>query len=257
LIKTFKLVRRIAGQRMPVYITLADDTLVDTGPCSLHRQVQTIIKEHPVNSVIHTHHHEDHTGNSPWIEKQLHIPQWIHSTGAENCRKNTMLPPYRAVFWRNRKAFHPMELDSDVFKTKEHEFKLVHTPGHAEDHIVLIDQERGFCLTGDLYLYHSPTSHFSFESIAQLIHSLKKTLNYSFEEIYCSHSGYHANGRRLMERKLNFLVQLKTSVMEEYQKGHTPQEIRKILFPRNKMLQYMSLFQNSPMHTINSIINEK
>jgi endoribonuclease LACTB2 len=255
LIKTFKLVRKIAGQSMPVYITLVDDTLVDSGPFSLHRQVRKIVREHTVQSVIHTHHHEDHTGNSPWIEEHFQIPQWIHPDGVEKCLGDTKLPFYRSVFWNNRKSFTPMELQGEWFKTKEHQFTIVHTPGHADDHIILIDEEKGICLSGDLYLYHSPTSHFSFESVPVLIHSLTKALNHSFKETYCSHGGYLHNGRRLMERKRDYLLNLQETVLKHYQDGYTPKEIRKMLLPKNKPFQYFSLFENSPIHTINSIIN--
>ncbi|MGR3764025.1 MBL fold metallo-hydrolase [Rossellomorea sp. NS-SX7] len=256
MIKTFKLVRKIAALRMPVYITMIDDALVDSGPYSLHRQVRKIIGEHQIQSVIHTHHHEDHTGNSPWIEKHMQIPQWIHANGVEKCLEDTKLPFYRSVFWNNRKAFNPMELSGDEFKTKQHTFKIVHTPGHADDHIILIDEENGICLSGDLYLYHSPTSHFSFESVPELIHSLNIALTYSFKEVYCSHGGYLPNGRRLMERKRDFLLNIQETVLNHYREGRTISEIRNMLFPKNKPFQYLSLFENSPIHTVNSIIKK-
>ncbi|KSU62663.1 hypothetical protein AS034_11165 [[Bacillus] enclensis] len=254
MINTFKLVRKIPGQKMHVYITIVDDTLVDTGPYSLHKQVREIVKEHPIRNVIHTHHHEDHTGNSAWIEKHIKVPQWIHRAGVIKCMNNTKLPLYRSAFWYNRKSFKPREFESSEFHTKEHTFKIVHTPGHSVDHVIFIDEEKGICLSGDLYLYHSPTSHFAFESVPELIHSLNKALNYNFQEIYCSHGGYLLNGRRLIERKRDYLLDLQGKVLTHYQKGLTPLEIRKMLLPKNRAFQYLSAFENSPMHTIHSII---
>ncbi|MCA1053677.1 MBL fold metallo-hydrolase [Rossellomorea aquimaris] len=255
MIKTFKLVRRVAGLKMHVYITQVDDILIDTGPYSLHKQVRSLVEDTAFKRVILTHHHEDHTGNCAWIEDQLGIPQWIHQKGVSECKVNSTLPLYRSIFWRNRKSFQPYELRSEeMVYSNEHSLKVVHTPGHADDHIVLIDEENGFCLTGDLYLFHSPTSHFSFESVPELIRSLQITLKHSFKGIYCSHGGYFPNGRRLLERKRDYLENLQHEVMTQYKSGHSPREIRKILFPENKPFHYLSLFENSPQHTINSII---
>ncbi|BCB03572.1 MBL fold metallo-hydrolase [Bacillus sp. KH172YL63] len=256
MIQPFKLNVQTLGQKMPVYIFQVDDVLVDTGPFSMKKEVRTIFKELDVKQVIHTHHHEDHTGNSAWIERFYGIPQWIHPSGVEKCVQRTRLPFYRAMFWHNRPAFKPQSLQGTVFETKHHSFRIVHTPGHADDHIVLIDEERGICFSGDLYLFHSPTSNFSFESVPELIRSINKTLSYSFEEVYCSHQGYLKHGRRLLEKKRDYLQELQDAVTAAYTEGKSAKEIRKHLLPKNKLFQYISLFENSPSHTVKSILKE-
>lgn len=241
---------------MPVYIYQVDDVLVDTGPKSMRKEVIEIVKKLSINQVLLTHHHEDHTGNSPWIEKHLQIPQWIHPLGLESCKQKTRLPLYRAIFWHNREAFLPLALSNNIVNTEHYSFKIVHTPGHAEDHIVLIDEEQQVCLSGDLYLSHSPTSNFSFESVPELIRSLDKVLAFSFQDVYCSHRGHLKNGRRLLEKKRDFLLHLQETVSTAHKQGKTPKEIRQQLLPKNKLFQYISFFDNSPTHTINSIIND-
>ncbi|PFA67720.1 hypothetical protein CN378_09350 [Bacillus sp. AFS015802] len=256
MIQSFKLNVQTLGQRMPVYMFQVDDVLVDTGPYSMKNEVRSIFKELPIKRVIHTHHHEDHTGNSAWIERFYSIPQWIHPLGVKKCTQRTKLPFYRALCWHNRLSFHPMPLQQKVFETQHHTFEVVHTPGHAEDHIVLIDEEKGICLSGDLYLFHSPTSNFSFESVPELIRSISKTLSYSFEEVYCSHQGYLKQGRKLLERKRDYLLHLQDSVTKAHLEGKSPKEIRKQLLPKNRLFQYISLFENSPSHTVKSIIKD-
>ncbi|MDX8343640.1 MBL fold metallo-hydrolase [Rossellomorea sp. YZS02] len=256
MIQSFKLTVETLGQKMPVYIFRVDDVLVDTGPYSMRNEVRSIVKELPINRVIHTHHHEDHTGNSAWIERFYSLPQWIHPLGVKKCNQRTNLPFYRSLFWHNRAPFHPEGIQQDVIETENHFFQIVHTPGHAEDHIVLIDEEKGICFSGDLYLFHSPTSNFSFESVPELIRSINKTLSYSFQEVYCSHQGHLKHGRKLLEKKRDYLLDLQDSVTKAYLEGKSAKEIRKQLFPRNKLFQYISFFENSPAHTIKSIIKE-
>ncbi|PFG06538.1 MBL fold metallo-hydrolase [Bacillus sp. es.034] len=256
MIQSFKLNVQTFGQKMPVYIFQVDDVLVDTGPYSMKNEVRTIFKELPIKRVIHTHHHEDHTGNSAWIERFYSLPQWIHPLGIDKCNQSTKLPFYRAMYWHNRASFHPMALQEATFETEHHSFQIVHTPGHAEDHIVLIDEKKGICFSGDLYLFHSPTSNFSFESVPELIRSINKVLMYSFEEVYCSHQGYLKHGRKLLEKKRDYLLRLQESVKHAHLEGKSAKEIRKSLLPKNKLFQYISFFENSPTHTIKSIIKE-
>ncbi|WLR42725.1 MBL fold metallo-hydrolase [Bacillus carboniphilus] len=256
MIQSFELNVNTLGPNMKVFLFQADDMLIDSGPKRMAKQVQEILSERTINEVVYTHHHEDHTGNALWIEKYLKVSQWIHPSGVKLCKEKTRLPFYRAMTWNNREAFHPLPLEQPYIETKNYFFKIVHTPGHAIDHIVLIDEEHKICFSGDLYLYHSPTAHFSFESVPEIIRSLDKTLSYSFRDVYCSHTGFIPEGRKLLEWKRDNLFELQEKVRESFQKGKTERQIKKELFPKNKMFQYISMFENSPMHTIRSILKE-
>jgi endoribonuclease LACTB2 len=257
MIHSFKLVVKTYRIKMPVYLFQIDDILLDTGPKSVEKEVRTIVKDLQISRVIHTHHHEDHTGNSSWIEEELKIPQYIHPLGVPICRKPTKLPLYRSIIWNNRKSFHALPLEGEYLMTDSYRFKIVHTPGHAEDHIVLIDEEKKICFSGDLYLFHSPTAHFSFESVPEIIRSIKLVLTHDFEEVYCSHSGYLKNGRRLLEKKLDYLLRLQEKVVKAHEAGTPIHRIRKEFFPKNKALQYFSFFDSSPRHTVKSLINDR
>ncbi|MFC5774073.1 MBL fold metallo-hydrolase [Ectobacillus antri] len=256
MIQSFKLIPSAAGRKMPVYMFQIDDLLLDTGPRSVEKQVRSIVKDIHITRVIHTHHHEDHTGNSAWIQKEYNLPQWIHPVGVSMCQRATRLPFYRAFMWHNRDAFFPTPLEAEYVETDFYRFKVVHTPGHAEDHIVLIDEEKAICFTGDLYLFHSPVSNFSFESVPEIIRSLDKVLTYSFQDIYCSHRGYIRNGRKLLERKHAYLLELQERVVQAFQAGRSPKQIRKELLPKSKWFQYISFFENSSIHTVQSILKE-
>jgi endoribonuclease LACTB2 len=257
MIHSYKLEVRTLGIKMPVYLFQIDDILLDTGPKSAERDVKALIKDLQINRVIHTHHHEDHTGNSRWIEDEFKIPQYIHPLGVSNCHEPTKLPLYRSLIWNNRKSFQALPLEEESITTPTYHFKIVHTPGHAEDHIVLIDEEKKICFSGDLYLFHSPTAHFSFESVPEIIRSIELTLSYDFQDVYCSHSGYLKNGRRLLEKKLDYLLNLQDKIIKSYEAGTPINKIRKEFFPKNKSLQYLSFFENSSLHTVSSFINDR
>lgn len=243
-----------AGISMSVYLYLVDDLLIDTGPTRLHSELKDYLQKEHYNKIILTHHHEDHTGNAYSLGNG--VPILIHAAGLQFCKSNTRLPFYRKVFWGNRKAFSPGIVGDNVH-SEHHTFEIIHTPGHASDHIVLLEKNKGWLFSGDLYIMSRPKSIFSFESIPVIIDSIEKVLGYDFETMFCSHSGVLPNGRNRLQEKLTYLKSVQYDVLRKYREGKPPSTIQKELFPSAHPLNYFSLFENSPRHIVTSIIEGK
>lgn len=83
-----------------------------------------------VTHILNTHGHGDHiNGNSR--TKEL--------TGA--------------LVVAHESATHPIDiavLDNDTFQVGDLMLRFIHTPGHAEDHLVILVEEHAIALTGDL-----------------------------------------------------------------------------------------------------------
>ncbi|WP_270180521.1 MBL fold metallo-hydrolase [Alkalihalobacillus sp. CinArs1] len=238
---------------MSVYLYMVDQLLIDTGPARLHDELKQYIEKQPIDKIILTHHHEDHTGNAHLFSKG--IPTYIHSTGIQYCEQKPSLPFYRKMFWGNRKAFTPTILGDEIH-SEHHAFDVIHTPGHAPDHVVLLEREKGLLFSGDLYVMSRPKSIFAFESIPGIIDSIENVLTYDFSTMFCSHSGYIPNGRNRLEEKLTYLKTVQHDVLRKYQEGKSASEIQKELFPSAHALNYFSLFENSPKHIVTSIIKD-
>ncbi|MGC5328206.1 MBL fold metallo-hydrolase [Brevibacillus sp. SYSU BS000544] len=73
---------------------------------------------------------------------------------------------YRRLFWGNREAFQPQTI-SETIESDQHRYQVIHIPGHAEDHIVLLDQEHGRLFSGDLFLTSRPRVMLRYESLYQ------------------------------------------------------------------------------------------
>ena len=178
----------MVGQTLFVSIYLIDGLLIDTGPSRRKAELVSLLEQWDMTEVILTHDHEDHTGMAHWIEDNKNIPIYIHETGIRNCEKVMKLPLYRKVFWGEREKFHPMAL-GETYKTSNYTWDIIHTPGHAHDHISLFNREKRWMFGGDLYVQSTPKSLFAFESIPTIIDSLRKFLVYDFETYICSHQG--------------------------------------------------------------------
>lgn len=249
-----KLSLSFGGKKLSVSLFFIDGLLIDTGPSKKKAEVIQLMNKWPINEVILTHHHEDHTGVAHWIQKEKKVPIFIHESGLKNCEGRMKLPLYRKVFWGEREPFQPVAL-ADTHKSPNYTWDVIHTPGHAHDHIALYNHEKKWLFGGDLYVQSTPKSLFSFESIPTIIQSLRTMLTYEFETYICSHAGIIHNGRRVIEKKLNYLEELEREVLSLYESGKSRREIRKQMFPKRHAMNYFSMFENSSQHIVNSILD--
>ena len=241
------------GQRLLVSVFLIDNLLIDTGPSRKEDYLIPLFEKWDMHHVILTHHHEDHTGLANWLQHNKQVEIFMHESGIEQCIKEAKLPLYRHLFWGKRESFKAIPLD-ETFQTENYTWDIIHTPGHANDHIALYNREKGWLFGGDLFVNPKPKSFFKFESVPEIIHSLRKVLAYDFDTYICSHAGVIFEGKGAIKKKLDYLISKQQEVLFLYNKGLSPKQIRKQLFPRRHPMHYFSLFENSPMHFIYSVI---
>ncbi|MCA0170635.1 MBL fold metallo-hydrolase [Bacillus sp. RAR_GA_16] len=253
-IKAIKGTFQLGSVRMNVYLYLVDELLIDCGPSRLRKEITDFLSTENYTQIILTHHHEDHTGNASIVPSS--IPIYIHPEGIPLCRTRPHLPLYRRVFWGSRKPFETKGIEHQL-KTRNHTFDLLHTPGHAPDHLALLEKEQGWLFTGDLYVMSHPKSIFAFESIPDVIQSLHKVLSYEFDTVFCSHAGILHHGRRRLEEKLDYLLSIQAQVLQKHNDGKPASVIQKELFPDRHVLNYFSLFENSSKHIITSILKKE
>ncbi len=252
-VKTF--VSRL-GQRLSVHLYTVDGLLIDTGPSRAQKALIPFFKEVSMEQVALTHHHEDHTGNAPWIQQHCRIPVYIHPLGQSICHSRTHLPLYRRLFWGNREAFQP-QIFPELIETNRFQFQIVHTPGHAEDHIVLIDEANGRLFSGDLYLTSRPKTMLRYESVPDHIESLRKVLSFDFDTVFCGHAGVVKQGKRMIEAKLAHLEELQDEVLRLYRKGMSVKQICKKLYPHKDPITYFSANEMSSANIVKSVIRHQ
>jgi len=245
----------MGGQAIQVSVFLIDQLLIDTGPVRKKNKLIPLFEQWEMRKAIITHHHEDHSGLGNWVIKNKQIPIYMHEKGVKFCQKTESLPFYRRVFWGNRAPFIATPI-KEVFYTKNYEWDIIHSPGHAEDHIALFNQEKGWMFGGDLYVYPRPRSMYAFESLPHMIDSLQKILTYDFNTYICSHAGVLKDGKRRIKEKLYHLLEVQEDILRLHYKGLTVKEIRKQLFPHRHIMHYISMFENSPIHIINSVLHD-
>lgn len=249
-----EITNRWGRHSMTVSVYFIDGMMIDTGPFKKQGDIIQLMGEWSPSQVVLTHHHEDHTGNAFYMQERG-IPVYSHVKGVSLCKDEMKLPLYRRVFWGERPSFHPQPL-ARFHKSEKLQWEVIHTPGHAEDHIALFNKEKGWVIGGDLYVQPHPKSAFSFESIPEMATSLRKLLSYDFDVYICSHVGVIQNGRKAIQRKLDYLETMMAEILDNQKLGMSAKEIHKKMFPNRHPMHLLSFFENSPRHFINSVLNQ-
>src|SRR3989442_5508928 len=152
-VRYFRMARTVLGRA--IYWTgvyLIDGLLVDSGPPNLAHDVRRLVSNLAVRQCVTTHHHEDHSGNHGLLAAELRITPLAHAMGVSRLAvADTHSQLYRRVAWGARPPAPASPLGEGL-ETPRFRFRVIHTPGHATDHVALLQPERGWLFSGDLYL---------------------------------------------------------------------------------------------------------
>ena len=240
--------------KLNVYSYIVDGVCIDTGARSLRKLFLPFYDEQIFDQIVLTHYHEDHSGNAADLQ-QKGFPIYMSQTMLESCAKKANYPLYRKMFWGARKPFTAQPLES-TFQSRSATWDVIETPGHAKDHVSLLNRETGQLFTGDLYVSSRTKVVLKEESIPMIITSLNKVLTYEFEDVFCSHAGLLKNGRQALLTKRNYLVELEEKVVDFAKQGYVAEEIQEMLFPKKYPITRMSSGEWNSMHIVTSILKE-
>lgn len=241
--------------RSKVFVYLVDGLLIDTGAEKLQPELINFFTNQSFDQVVLTHHHEDHTGNAAWIQQHRDIPIYIHPLGIAITKKDGEYPDYRKITWGNRAAFDALPLGNQIC-SRSLDWQVIHTPGHADDHISLFHAQSSRLFTGDLFVSPKTRVMMTSESLPLIAASLRKLLVLPFKTVFCSHAGVLENGRALLEQKLTYLETLQQTIIELYEKGLKLSDINQQLFPKNYPIVQFSNGEWDPIHIVTSVVDD-
>ncbi|MDV2686147.1 MBL fold metallo-hydrolase [Alkalihalophilus lindianensis] len=242
--------------KLNVHCYFMDGILIDTGARSLEKLFKPFFKQLDIDKVVITHFHEDHTGCAAFLQKEREVPILMDDTMLNDCMKKADYPLYRQLFWGKRKPFRAEPI-GETFQSRHASWQVIKTPGHAIDHLSFLNKETGQLFTGDLYCQEKTKVVLREENMPVLIDSLKRTLTYDFDEVFCSHAGHLKNGRTALKGKLDYLLDLQGTILNMYEEGKTPEEINAELFPKKYPITFFSSGEWDSIHIVRTVINEK
>jgi len=229
-VRYFRMARSFLGRALYwTGVYFLDGLLVDSGPPNLAREVHRLCNELKVRQCVTTHHHEDHSGNHQMLLERLRIRPLAHLRGVERIARPEERPQlYRRMAW-GVPAAAETQVVGEWIETPEFRLRVLHTPGHAEDHIALWEPNRGWLFSGDLYLAPRLKYLREDEDIYAMLDSLRRMIALEPKTLFCQHRGRVENGAALLRAKFDFLTDLGGQIHELHGRGLDEAAIAKAL----------------------------
>jgi glyoxylase-like metal-dependent hydrolase (beta-lactamase superfamily II)/predicted DCC family thiol-disulfide oxidoreductase YuxK len=134
---------------------LYDGVVVDPGSPKMRRSLQRHLRriKPQITKIIATHAHEEHVGNLNWLSDVTGAPVYVSEMTARFLTPFKKLPWVRAtIIGQPPNLKQPYKLLGATVETGSTELKVIATPGHCNDHVVLYDPKEKLVLAGDAFM---------------------------------------------------------------------------------------------------------
>jgi len=239
-----------------VYAFWVDGLLIDTAHFNSRANVLQFLEGKKIEKIVLTHHHEDHSGNVAFLMKKYAVEGFAHSLCANILGKGYNMSPLGKLISGNveRADLQPL---GDTIDTENHVFRVIHTPGHTDDHICLYEAAKGWLFSGDLYVADKIKYFETYEDLSEQICSLKKLAALDFEVLFCSHNPKTTHGKERILSKLQHFEDFYGEVEEMHHKGMNERDImRKLGREENYLYHYISLGNFNSVNMVKSVVRD-
>ena len=229
-VRYFQMARTFFGRALYwTGVYFVDGLLLDSGPPNLRHEVRRLIGELGVRQCVTTHHHEDHSGNHGLLQEQLGITPLAHASGLQRIAQPESQPQlYRRLAWGVPGTAHAAAV-GERLETPRFRLRIMHTPGHAADHIALYVPDRAWLFSGDLYLAPKLRYLRADEDVYAMLDSLRRVIALEPTVLFCQHCGRVDDATTMLRRKLDFLVELGERIHELHRNGLDEAQITRAL----------------------------
>ena len=166
-----------------------DLTLIDPGP-NIKEHIDEIIRvgENKIKRILVTHTHTDHSPAALPISKVLKVPMYGRLVDGESS-------------WEDETFIPDVILnDADIIKTDEYTLEVIHTPGHASNHLCFLIKELNCLITGDHIMDGSTVVIGPPDgNMADYLESLNKLFKYKIDCLAPGHGNFMYEPKKVIE----------------------------------------------------------
>ena len=182
-------------------------TVIDPGP-AMQEHIDVITAAAPnIKQILVTHTHPDHSPGVRLLKENLDIPAYGMLTNSSKNQDQT---------------FNPERIldDGEVFQEEEFTIEVVHTPGHASNHLCFILKEEKLIFTGDHIMNGSTVVIGPPDgNMKQYIQSLEKLKDYDIEKIAPGHGELLENPHEVADWIINHRLEREKKVFQALQEA--------------------------------------
>jgi len=254
-IRKYRLARSILGRGL--YFTACywiDGLVVDTGCAHTVDELVSVLDGLPINCIVNTHGHEDHTAANAVLQTKYGVEVLAHPLALPVLsapREKQPLQLYRQIMWGYPTPSRGSALGKTV-ETEHHRFEVIYTPGHSPDHICLFEPKKGWLFTGDAYIGGKDRALRQDYDVWRIIKSLKKIVGLNLS-LLCPGSGsVRRNPRQEIVEKIEYLEELGHRILTLHREGVGDRQISRTLLGREMPIAYFSVGHFSGKNLVRS-----
>jgi len=166
------------------YLIGVDDmTLIDPGP-KIEQHLDRLLElgANKIKRILVTHTHPDHSPGAKVLADKLGVPLMGRLVAKDDSRQDKTFQPDRVLH------------HGDIITTDEYTIEVLHTPGHASNHLCYLIKEEETLLTGD-HIMNGSTVVIAHPdgSMQEYLDSLALLKSYQFTRIGPGHGDFLGN----------------------------------------------------------------
>ena len=134
---------------------LYDGIAIDPGSPKMRRSLAWHLHRTKarIHKIVATHAHEEHVGNLNWLSEMIVAPVYVSEMTAKFLTPFKKLPWVRAtIIGQPPDLKKPHYILSETLDTDSGRLRVISTPGHCDDHVVLYDSEEKLLIAGDAFM---------------------------------------------------------------------------------------------------------
>jgi glyoxylase-like metal-dependent hydrolase (beta-lactamase superfamily II) len=255
-ITQIRMSREIGGK--PLYWVaayLVDGLLIDTGCSYTTDELASFLAGREVRQVANTHFHEDHVGGNRLLQSKFGVTIYAPADSVPLIGRTAKLFPYQETVWGYPEPTTVKPLPA-VIRTRFHTFAVIDTPGHSAGHATLVEMDKGWCFSGDLFAREQMKFIRPEEDMGETVASMKKLIALPSDRmiLFTSVGRIVENGRQAMESCIRYIKDLSVRAKAIEREGLCVAEIVRRLFGGEHHFAQLTSGQYTTENLIRSVL---